>query len=171
MSVNIRLALLEDIARIIEVELEAGEVFKTLGFPDPPEEGYHLSEQVLRAGIIEERLWVAIADKDEIVGFVLAGSVDDNAHLFEIDVIPGYSRQGIGQQLIRQVVNWARDKGYYFLTLTTFRDVPWNGLFYARIGFEELEPQQMGTTLAQILAEEKENNLADWSRCAMQLRL
>ena len=168
--VYIRLAQIEDIARVIEVEIEAGEVFKSLGFPDPPQEGFHLSEEVLRAGITEKCLWVATIN-NLIVGFVLAGSVDDNAHLLEIDVIPAYSRQGIGRGLIAQVIDWARTQEYKYLTLTTFRDVPWNGLFYARIGFEELDVQQMGKQLAQILLEEKENNLVAWERCAMQLSL
>ena len=37
-------------------------------------------------------------------------------------------------------VGWARAQGYTDLTLATYRDVPWNGPFYATEGFVELGP-------------------------------
>lgn len=60
-------------------------------------------------------------------------------------------------------------KGLASLTLTTFRDVPWNAPFYARLGFE------MITTLTPELREKREeetaHGLAYDARCAMRLPL
>ena len=39
---------------------------------------------------------------------------------------------------------WARSHGYGAVTLTTYRDVPWNAPFYERLGFsvlDELTPE------------------------------
>ena len=34
--------------------------------------------------------------------------------------------------------NWAAEHGYAAVTLSTFREVPWNGPFYRRHGFADL---------------------------------
>ena len=54
--------------------------------------------------------------------------------------------KGIGRRLIACVADRPA-KGLASLTLTTFRDVPWNAPFYARLGFE------MITTLTPELRE------------------
>jgi hypothetical protein len=41
--------------------------------------------------------------------------------------------------LVAAVCDWARFQGYGAVTLTTFRDVAWNGPFYARMGFGVLD--------------------------------
>ena len=38
-------------------------------------------------------------------------------------------------KLVLQVCDWAAGNGYASVTLTTFRDVPWNMPFYERLGF------------------------------------
>ena len=38
------------------------------------------------------------------------------------------------------VCAWAREHGHTAVTLSTFRDVPWNGPFYRRHGFADLPP-------------------------------
>jgi hypothetical protein len=57
------------------------------------------------------------------------------------------------------------------LTLTTFRDVAWNGPFYQRLGFEELAAHDLSPDLAQILAHEAARGLPGDRRCAMRLDL
>ena len=46
------------------------------------------------------------------------------------------------------------------MTLTTFRDVAWNGPFYSRIGFAEVEDLEAHPRLAKELAEEADDG---WS--------
>ena len=48
--------------------------------------------------------------------------------------------RGIGRALLRAGCDWAAAAGYDELTLATYRDVPWNGPFYASEGFVEVGP-------------------------------
>ncbi len=168
---TIRLARPEDEAAIVAVEVAASALFLTIGFPPLEGAPVHLPPATIQAGISEECLWVAVDAEGLIIGFALAGWVDAQAHLFEIDVLPDYGRQGIGRALIEQVKQWGRLHGSECVTLTTFCEVPWNGPFYRRLGFEEVESTQMGPALSTILQKEKAENTLDWDRCAMRLTL
>ncbi|WP_372053984.1 GNAT family N-acetyltransferase [Tistrella mobilis] len=88
------------------------------------------------------------------VGFAILTTVDGNAHLAELDVAPDVQRRGIGRRLIEAVADRARAAGHSGLTLTTFRDVPWNGPWYRRLGFTELPAEAQGPALRQIRAAE-----------------
>lgn len=65
----------------------------------------------------------------------------------------------------------ARAKGLLAITLTTFKNVPWNAPFYARLGFEQLPEATLAPRLAAILAEEYRRGFAPGSRCAMSWRV
>ena len=53
---------------------------------------------------------------------------------------PEHAGRGIGRALLRAGCDWAAARGYPELTLATYRDVPWNGPFYASEGFVEVGP-------------------------------
>jgi GNAT superfamily N-acetyltransferase len=99
-------------------------------------------------------LWVALAD-DVPVGFahimVLGPGI---AHLEEIDVHPEHGRRGLGSRLVITVCTWAATNGYSCVTLTTFRDVPWNMPFYARLGFEQIPPAELSPALLSVIEDE-----------------
>lgn len=44
-----------------------------------------------------------------------------------------------GSSTVDQVVAWSAEKGLPSVTLTTFRDVPWNAPYYERLGFTVVE--------------------------------
>ena len=71
------------------------------------------------------------------VGFAHVEFIDGFAHLAQLSVHPDAMRQGIGSALVREAMREAWHLGYDRLSLTTYRDLPWNGPFYARIGFRE----------------------------------
>jgi GNAT superfamily N-acetyltransferase len=71
------------------------------------------------------------------VGFVHVEVIEGFAHLAQLSVHPDAMRQGIGSALVRGAMREARALGYDRLSLTTYRDLPWNGPFYARLGFLE----------------------------------
>ena len=64
-------------------------------------------------------------------------------------------RRGLGKRLIETLCDWARGQGYGAVTLSTFRDVPWNEPFYARIGFRALEESELSEGLSALLEQEK----------------
>ncbi|CPQ92972.1 acetyltransferase [Bordetella pertussis] len=54
------------------------------------------------------------------------------------------------------------------ITLTTFRDLPWNQPFYARLGFATLQADGLNVRLQAILAREASLGLPAARRCAMR---
>ncbi len=80
-------------------------------------------------------LWVALGPDDEPVGFARVVVAGAQVHLAELDVLPAHGRRGVGTALIQAVEAWARSRDSAQITLTTYRDLPWNAPFYARMGF------------------------------------
>ncbi|MHB1018375.1 MAG: GNAT family N-acetyltransferase [Coriobacteriia bacterium] len=80
-------------------------------------------------------LWVALGQNDEPVGFARAVVEGPRVHLAELDVLPAHGRRGVGSSLVRAVADWACAVHAQEITLTTYRDLPWNAPFYARLGF------------------------------------
>lgn len=80
-----------------------------------------------------------VAQRDgELVGFAHVVMYDEHAHLEQVSVLPAHGRRGVGTALVRAAMEEARWVGHDVLSLTTYRDVPWNGPFYARLGFAEV---------------------------------
>lgn len=74
------------------------------------------------------------------IGLCRIDAVGGGAHLEQLSVHPEHGRRGIGRQLLRVAIEWAASHGFSELTLATYRDVPWNGPFYASEGFVEIGP-------------------------------
>ncbi len=84
-------------------------------------------------------LLVAVADEHSPpVGFVHVLVIDGYAHLEQISVRPDHQRQGVGRALVEAAMAEARRQGFDRLSLCTYRDVPWNGPYYASLGFTEV---------------------------------
>ena len=82
---------------------------------------------------------IVLVSGDPAAGFACVGIVDGSAHLWQLSVHPSESRRGRGTALVAAVCDWAASNGYRGVTLTTFRDVPWNGPFYRGLGFHPLD--------------------------------
>jgi GNAT superfamily N-acetyltransferase len=114
------------------------------------------------------RLWVALADEVP-VGFAHVQVLEpEAAHLQEIDVHPGHGRRGLGRRLVMAVCEWAGTSGYRSVTLTTFRDLPWNMPFYARLGFAVIQPEELGPALLAVVRDETRRGLDPARRVAMR---
>lgn len=131
-----------------------------------------LAETTSQADLEDARrrgqLWVALAE-DVPVGFahveVLEAGV---AHLEEIDVRPEHGRRGLGTRLVMTVCGWAAINRYSYVTLTTFRDVPWNMPFYARLGFEQIRPAELSPVMQSVIHDETRRGLDPGRRVAMR---
>jgi len=126
----IRVARPHELGRLRQIEVASDELFAQVGigpFCEEDEES-HL-----------ERAAVVLVSGDPAVGFACVEVVDGAAHLWQLSVHPSESRRGRGSALVTAVCEWAASEGYGAVTLTTFRDVPWNGPFYARMGFRVLD--------------------------------
>lgn len=126
------------------------------------------SQEELRDAQRLGHLWVALID-DEPVGFAHVKILEArDAHLEEIDVHPDHGRRGLGTKPVLSVCDWAAAAGYRSITLTTFRDVPWNMPFYGRLGFEAIAPEDLSPALQWIVEDETRRGLDPTRRVAMR---
>ncbi len=114
------------------------------------------------------RLWVAQGPGSRILGYAGTSVVDGEGHLDQISVLDGWSGHGIGVGLVDAVLAWAEDRGDPAVTLTTFRDVRFNGPWYRKLGFEEVAEADLAPELAAIRAEERTRGLDRHPRIAMR---
>jgi GNAT superfamily N-acetyltransferase len=136
---RLRTARPDERDRIQEIEDLAGTRFAGLGLIDESlDAGFPTAEldRLIRAG----QVWVACDAADRAVGMVIASVRDDAVYVEEMDVLAEHGRRGLGGRLLGAVCTWAREQGYSAVTLSTFRDVPWNGPFYRTQGFTDLPP-------------------------------
>lgn len=113
-------------------------------------------------------LWVALEPAGDPVGFAIASVRERRVHLEELDVLPRHGRRGVGTALVQAVEDYALRSDCTEITLTTFRDVPWNAPFYARMGFEIIPEQELDADLLRRLADESALGLDRSSRVAMR---
>ncbi len=104
---------------------------------------------------------------EEMAGFLVAEPFRRELHIWEMGVVPAFQKRGIGAGLVRAAQIDARNTGFKALTLTTFRDLAWNGPFYARLGFEEVTALDAHLRLSGELANEIDDGLPAERRCAM----
>lgn len=119
----------------------------------------------------EGLLWCALDARGEVAGYAIACRIGDALHLDEIDVHPVHQQRGIGAALVRAVRARAESLGAKYLTLTTFRHVPWNQPWYERLGFVAFEERAIPSALRAIYEQEIARGLARERRVAMALDL
>ena len=105
------------------------------------------------------------------IGFAVVTLVDGAAHLHELAVLPDHGGRGGGRALVHHVVNWSSASDFESLSLTTFRHLPWNGPFYANVGFVEIGAPDLGPELRATLSEEIAKGIDPRKRIAMRLDL
>lgn len=158
MTFTIRPGHPDDAVLLGAVEKAAASRFSEIGLSQIAE-GRPVDQAEYRALAEAGRLWVAETEEGAPVGVAFAGEVDGAGHLAEISVHPNHGRQGLGRRLIAEVESWARASGYASLSLTTFRDVPWNRPYYEKLGFSEVEEGEAGPKLRSIREGERGRGL------------
>jgi len=154
----LREATPRDLPALRELERAAGAPFRSLGMAviaddEPP------GVTELSAFQADGRAWVYTDTDDVPVAYLLVDVLDDQAHIEQVSVHPDHARQRLGQRLIDHVEIWARTRGLASLVLTTYRDVPWNAPYYARLGFTELEEPALGPGLREVRRQEADRGL------------
>ena len=112
-------------------------------------------------------VWVA-ADAEQLVGFASSEIFEGELHLWELAVRREAQGRGVGRALIAAVAEEARGRGLP-VTLTTFRDIPWNAPFYARCGFVEMRRAEFSPLLKLVFERQAAMGLDVANRCAMRL--
>lgn len=157
----------DELEALVAIEREAGALFKTIGMPeiayDDPGTAPEL--EPFRAG---GRAWVAVDADDRPIAYLISAVVDGCAHVEQVSVAPAHARRRLGAALIDHLAGVAAAEGRPALTLTTFRDVPWNAPYYERLGFRVIAPADQGPELAALVAEEAERIPGGAVRVAMR---
>ncbi|MEK7834106.1 MAG: GNAT family N-acetyltransferase [Acidobacteriota bacterium] len=164
---EIRLATSEDVLFLQDIESAAGDLFLQFEFTahlaadsTPLEDFYEALKDNL--------LWLAVSSGGHPIGFALVYMLEGAAHLEELAVHPDYGRRGIGEKLVQAVIDWARSGKISAVTLTTFRDIPWNAPFYQKLGFRILEADELTPNLVRIVDDEEKRGLARELRVVMR---
>ncbi len=158
---SIRAARPHEFPDLREIEFAADQLYESVGIgpftSDDAED--HFDEAVL-----------VLVTGEPPVGFICVEFVDGIPHIWQLSVHPDHVRQGLGRSLVEAASSWARSTGFDAITLTTYRDVPWNGPFYESLGFVVVHDLSPG--LEAIREHEREmGNDAFGRRVAMKLRL
>ncbi len=110
-------------------------------------------------------------DKGQIIGFSAGYEVDGQAYIREVSVRFTSSGKGAGTALVTALINWAGKTGFSCVTLTTFRDIPFNAPFYRKLGFVPFEPDGNWPELLAIRKKEISRGLDIQPRICMKLDL
>ncbi|MBA4010271.1 MAG: N-acetyltransferase [Phenylobacterium sp.] len=161
---HIRPARADEIDRVREIERISASRF--LGTDraeladDEPTDAETLGARIGAGGLL------VAADAEAPVAFVMFREVEGCAYVEQIDVLPSHARRGIGADLLQAVAELARARGWPALTLSTFKDVPFNAPYYARLGFVEVGVLTPG--MLEIRAEHEARGLDETARVFMR---
>lgn len=160
---RIRSATSADLEVLPGIEIAAGELFREIGMDTIADDDPPAVEELAAATT------VLVAEVDGvIVGYARIELVDDQAHLEQLSVLPAHGGQGVGTALLDAACDWARGRGDDAVTLTTFRDVPFNAPLYAKRGFVELREADWPPGIRTRVAEEAAHGLDPAQRVVMR---
>lgn len=167
---TIRSARAEDLALLAPIEQSAAVLFQNTPY------SFLVSAEPLPLAFVQQRfqagqVWVAVDRDDTAIGYAITNEVDDTLYLQQIDVEPSCGRRGVGSDLVRTVCVWAKSHGYPVVSLSTFREIPWNAPFYAKLGFQILDESEITPSFQQIRLKESEAGLPLSERVIMQCKL
>jgi len=166
MAVRVRRATAADVATLQEIEVRAGRAFAEVGLPEVASDE-PMAAATLEGHAADGRSAVVVGDDDRPLGYVVVDRVDAHAHVEQVSVDPDHQGQGLGRALMAWVEDWARADGRQGVTLTTFRDVPWNAPLYEHLGYRVLAPDEVGPGLMTVVSDEAAHGLDPTTRVCM----
>lgn len=105
------------------------------------------------------------------VAWMWLSTADGDLLLEQVSVDPAYRGKRIGSALIEGAVDHGRAEGFAGVVLTTFRDIPWNGPLYRRLGFRTMQDAEIGPELRAIRRSETEAGLDVLQRECLRKRI
>jgi ribosomal protein S18 acetylase RimI-like enzyme len=167
---RIRFACVEDLPFLVDIERSAARLFKDTAY------SFLANSEPLPLAVLQEwfqegQIWVAVSQRNILVGFAIVQEVDGTIYLKEIDVDPAYGRQGIGTALVKTICSWAKLQNYSIVSLSTFHHIEWNAPFYEKLGFRILDEAGLSEGFQQIRREEAKAGLPTDQRVIMYREL
>lgn len=166
----IRPAVIADAALLPAIERSAGTAFLSVSGLEWIADDDVLTVEDHQIHIEEGTVWIAESHRS-LAGFITTRMFDDALHIMELSVEQASQGKGIGRRLVDIARQHALAHDITALTLTTFRDVPFNQHFYQKLGFVTLDEADLSSRLAETMKAEIENGLPADRRCAMRMQL
>ena len=163
----IRAARPRDYAKLQDIERRADERFRDVGMPEIADAEPRDVDELAAAAA----LFVATGEDAQPVGYALVELVDGHAHVGQLSVLPEEGGRGVGTQLLDAVAEWATGCGHAEITLTTFRDLPFNGPLYAKRGYDVVPDAELTDGLRSIAEHEVTFGFDPTKRVVMRRRL
>jgi predicted N-acetyltransferase YhbS len=160
----LRLADPAEVPLIREIERASAQRF--IGLMDALAADEPSPVEILAARIASDGLLVAL-DAETPIAFVMFRPVEDGLYIEQLDVLPAFAGRRIGAALLDAVAERARASGLKRLTLSTFRDVPWNAPYYRRLGFIDIADDALTPGLVAIRREHLTRGLDESQRTFM----
>jgi GNAT superfamily N-acetyltransferase len=149
------------------IERAAGARFRAVGMDDIAE-GEPTPMSILEDRADEGRLYVALDEGGTPAGFLIWSPKDGSAYIEEVSAHPDHAGHRLAARMIDRLAEEV-DGRHEALTLATFREVPWNAPYYARLGFAEFPLDDAGPQHARAWRQQVENGL-DMSRRLFMIR-
>ncbi|MFJ2318941.1 GNAT family N-acetyltransferase [Pseudomonas sp. NPDC087817] len=171
MTFIVRRASPADAAALPAIERSAAGLFRLdpalawLADAEVPDSAQHVQ------AIEQLCVWVIESADQSLAGFLRALEIDSQLHIEELSVSQDFQGQGMGRALVSAAIEHARQMQLWAVTLTTFRDLPWNAPFYQRLGFIVLGAEDTPPHLLTALQTEINHGFPGERRCAMRLPL
>jgi GNAT superfamily N-acetyltransferase len=167
---HLRRARPDERDRIQNIEDLAGTRFSGTDLVDESLDVSFPPEDLVRL-IDAGQVWVACDATDTAVGMVIASVREGAVYVEEMDVLAEHGCRGLGAGLLDAVCTWAQAQEHPAVTLSTFRDVPWNGPFYRKHGFADLTPAAWTPGMHVIREQEARHGLRTEARVFMRRNL
>lgn len=167
MPYSIRLARVTDIETLRAIERAAGQAFASIGYADVARHEPTRADD-LRDAVTDGTLFVAVTPEDAPAGFLLCSPLDGGLYVRELAVHPDHAGHRLAVPLLQAAETLARQLDLSALTLTTFREVPWNAPYYLKLGFAILPIDEIGPELRIVIARQKAAGLDVANRVAMK---
>jgi ribosomal protein S18 acetylase RimI-like enzyme len=167
---EIRAARIEELTLLAHIEQSAA-----IRFLDTPY-AFLVDANPLPLEFVQQRfqagqVWVVVDRQDTVIGYAVTREVDDTLYLQEIDIEPTHGQRGLGSALVDRIRSWAKLAAYGVMSLSTFRDIPWNAPFYSKLGFRILDESELTAGFQQIRRQEYEVGLPISERVIMHCEL
>lgn len=146
----LRPARTSDTKAVIAADIAASALFAPTGLLSPDALADHVEAAEIRQSIREGMIEVAIWQNHGVVGFIQYNRLGDDIYLSQLSVDPAFGRRGIGRALLSFLDRRSAMLGARRIVLSTFRDLAWNGPFYASAGFVELPRAALKTYMHDI---------------------